>query len=150
MLLLVVFRASLCQGACGGWRLCLTCPKEGSGTTLAAELVSGLLRHQDRAKIVDVRARGTRDDAIADRLEECMRVVTRKVGRSVANALASTRDRVGCRDCAGDLLGAIDAVGVRGKCVNARATRDSDRQGEQPLDVAAAAAAFNPNGHGSL
>src|SRR3989442_15316562 len=94
---------------------------------------------QDRPEVVDVGPRRTRDDGIAERLEESVPVV---VGQAVTRLDATgprAPERVGRDHGAGDLLLAVDAVGIAGDRVDARSAVEGDGERQEELDVAAAA-----------
>src|SRR5487761_2606270 len=112
-----------------------------SSTTRRANASAPALHDQDRAKIVDVGQRGAGDDAVAQRSKEAVAIVARETVARTDAQCARARQRIRSDQRAGDLLLAIDAVGVPGDRMDAGPSIEADGEREQELDVAPAATA---------
>src|SRR5437899_7610136 len=96
----------------------------------------GRAHHKDRAKIIDVGERRSRDHRIAERFEKSMSVI---VGEALARTYIlrpRALERVRRDNRAGDLFLSVDAVGVAGNRINAFAPFERNRQRQQKFDVA--------------
>ena len=84
-------------------------------------------RDQGCPEVVDVGPGRAGDEAVAQHLEEAVAVVVVEHGLRVAALGAGARQRVGREDGAGDVLGAVDAVGVGGQAPDAGRAVGGDR-----------------------
>src|SRR5262245_26676639 len=89
-------------------------------------------------EVVDVGAGRAGDKAVAEHLEEAVAVVVVEHRLRVASFGAGAGQRVGGEDRAGNILGAVDAVGVGRQAPNAGRAVGGDRLGQQVFDVAPA------------
>ena len=74
-----------------------------------------------------------------------MGVVAGQHLRRVEAERAAAGERVGADDGARHRLGAVDAVGIGGKGVDAGGTAQCQGEGQQKFDIAAAAPVSTPN-----
>ena len=87
------------------------------------------------AEVVDIGQRRPRDDLIAERAEEIVRVVVGEQGSGVEAETSRPLEAVGGHDRACDLLGPVHAVGVAGDGEDPRPAVEFDRQRQQEFDI---------------
>ena len=100
-------------------------------------------------EVVDVGQGRAGYDLIAERLEESVPIVVGETLLGVDAQRLGARKRVWADDCASDLFGAVDAVGIAGNGVDALEVIQFNRQRQEEFDVAAAAA-VSPDGDRGL
>src|SRR5450631_3720951 len=89
-------------------------------------MAAGSSVNQDGAKIVDVGVRRPRDEGVTERAEKTMTVIVReRLGRT-QSLRPGALERIGRDRCTGDLLEAIDPIGVSRERMNARLPVERD------------------------
>src|SRR5580704_13490691 len=89
--------------------------KTVSATGVARSQQRRSWRDQGCPEVIDVGAGRSGDKAVAQHFEEAVAVIVVEHGPRVAAFRARAGKRVGREDRAGDILGAVDPVGIRGQ-----------------------------------